>query len=51
MRNVTLRQMRVFVAVARKWYSVLHNNPVIAPPPIDTGEVPDPIDCPGVTLP
>ena len=39
------------VAVARKWYGVLHASPVIAPPPIATAAFPDPIACVDVVLP
>ena len=41
----------VFVATARKWYSVLHPSPVIVPPPIATAALPDPSACAGVALP
>jgi hypothetical protein len=40
-----------FVATARKWYVVPQVRPVIAPPPIDTAEVPEPRLCEVVVLP
>src|SRR5205809_282838 len=41
----------VFVATARKWYSVLHVRPVIVPPAIATAALPDPSACADVALP
>ena len=41
----------VFVATARKWYSVLQINPVMLPPPIATPLFPAPRVCTGVVVP
>src|SRR2546425_673729 len=39
------------VAVARKWYGVLHARPAIVPLPIASAAFPEPSDTAGVELP